>query len=234
MTTSRSGPRQRCTTWCRQCRHSSAADEDRRSPGLTRFYRRVVHRRLQPDAPFRFREMAISGARLQLGIAPAGTGKTTALRALATAWRQAAAPSSGSPSASAAAVLRDAGQPSLAVTLHGDKIRKRGRSTAAARETRASLSAQERSSSSTSLALQRPTGPGGMQARSNQTSGSGLVLRREAVSNREDARLLGGMLRLTRAPAPLETSSFSPSSTSRSLRATVARVVRLPVSGSVK
>jgi AAA domain len=34
------------------------------------------------------REMAISGARLQLGIAPAGAGKTTALRALATAWRR--------------------------------------------------------------------------------------------------------------------------------------------------
>jgi conjugative relaxase-like TrwC/TraI family protein len=34
------------------------------------------------------REMAISGARLQLGIAPAGAGKTTALRALTTAWRQ--------------------------------------------------------------------------------------------------------------------------------------------------
>ena len=116
---------------------------DRRSPGLTRFYRRVVHRRLQPDAPFRFREMAISGARLQLGIAPAGTGKTTALRALATAWRQSGGTVVGlAPSASAAAVLRDAGQPSLAVTLHGDKIRKRGRSTAAARETRASLSAR--------------------------------------------------------------------------------------------
>ena len=33
---------------------------------------------------------------------------------------------------------------------------------------------------------------------------------------------------------PLETSSFSPSSTSGSVRATVARLVRLPVSGSVK
>ena len=87
--------------------------------------------------------MAISGARLQLGIAPAGTGKTTALRALATAWRQSGGTVVGlAPSASAAAVLRDAGQPSLAVTLHGDKIRKRGRSTAAARETRASLSAR--------------------------------------------------------------------------------------------
>lgn len=34
------------------------------------------------------REMATSGARVQLGIAPAGAGKTTAMRALATAWRQ--------------------------------------------------------------------------------------------------------------------------------------------------
>ena len=32
------------------------------------------------------REMATSGARLQLAIAPAGSGKTTAMRALASAW----------------------------------------------------------------------------------------------------------------------------------------------------
>jgi DNA primase catalytic core len=54
------------------------------------------------------REMATSGARLQLGIAPAGTGKTTALRALATAWRQDGGTVIGlAPSAAAAAVLRD-------------------------------------------------------------------------------------------------------------------------------
>src|SRR5207249_4408221 len=33
------------------------------------------------------RDMSTSGARLQLAIAPAGTGKTTAMRALAAAWR---------------------------------------------------------------------------------------------------------------------------------------------------
>src|SRR3546814_13814750 len=32
------------------------------------------------------REMATAGARLQLAIAPAGSGKTTAMRALASAW----------------------------------------------------------------------------------------------------------------------------------------------------
>jgi DNA primase catalytic core len=54
------------------------------------------------------REMATSGARLQLGIAPAGAGKTTALRALATAWRQDGGTVIGlAPSAAAAAVLRD-------------------------------------------------------------------------------------------------------------------------------
>jgi DNA primase catalytic core len=52
--------------------------------------------------------MAISGARLQLAIAPAGAGKTTALRALATAWRQDGGTVLGlAPSAAAAAVLRD-------------------------------------------------------------------------------------------------------------------------------
>ena len=54
------------------------------------------------------REMATSGARLQLAIAPAGTGKTTALRALTTAWRQSGGTVIGlAPSAAAAAVLRD-------------------------------------------------------------------------------------------------------------------------------
>jgi conjugative relaxase-like TrwC/TraI family protein len=54
------------------------------------------------------REMAISGARLQLGIAPAGAGKTTALRALTSAWRQDGGTVIGlAPSAAAAAVLRD-------------------------------------------------------------------------------------------------------------------------------
>jgi conjugative relaxase-like TrwC/TraI family protein len=54
------------------------------------------------------RDMATSGARLQLAIAPAGTGKTTALRALATAWRNGGGTVIGlAPSAAAAAVLRD-------------------------------------------------------------------------------------------------------------------------------
>ena len=54
------------------------------------------------------RDMATSGARLQLAIAPAGAGKTTALRALATAWRHGGGTVIGlAPSAAAAAVLRD-------------------------------------------------------------------------------------------------------------------------------
>ena len=43
------------------------------------------------------RQMCISGARLQLAIAPAGAGKTTAMRALTAAWTQTAARSSVSP-----------------------------------------------------------------------------------------------------------------------------------------
>jgi ATP-dependent exoDNAse (exonuclease V) alpha subunit len=54
------------------------------------------------------REMATSGARLQLAIAPAGTGKTTALQVLAAAWRHGGGTIIGlAPSAAAAAVLRD-------------------------------------------------------------------------------------------------------------------------------
>jgi DNA primase catalytic core len=54
------------------------------------------------------RDMATSGARLQLAIAPAGAGKTTALRALAAAWRHGGGTVIGlAPSAAAAAVLRD-------------------------------------------------------------------------------------------------------------------------------
>ncbi|WP_256791953.1 MobF family relaxase [Terrabacter sp. Ter38] len=54
------------------------------------------------------RAMATSGARLQLAIAPAGAGKTTALRALATAWGNGGGHVIGlAPSAAAAAVLRD-------------------------------------------------------------------------------------------------------------------------------
>jgi conjugative relaxase-like TrwC/TraI family protein len=54
------------------------------------------------------RSMATSGARLQLAIAPAGTGKTTALQALTRAWREGGGQVIGlAPSAAAAAQLRD-------------------------------------------------------------------------------------------------------------------------------
>jgi AAA domain/TrwC relaxase len=54
------------------------------------------------------RQMATSGARLQLAIAPAGTGKTTAMQTLAAAWTQAGGTVIGlAPSAAAAAQLRD-------------------------------------------------------------------------------------------------------------------------------
>src|SRR5829696_9815578 len=53
-------------------------------------------------------EMATSGCRLQLAIAPAGTGKTTAMRVLAAAWTEAGGTLIGlAPSAAAAAQLRD-------------------------------------------------------------------------------------------------------------------------------
>ena len=53
------------------------------------------------------RELASSGARLQLALAPAGTGKTTAMRVLARAWRDGGGQVLGlAPSAAAAAVLR--------------------------------------------------------------------------------------------------------------------------------
>jgi DNA primase catalytic core len=54
------------------------------------------------------RNMSTSGARLQLAMAPAGTGKTTAMRTLATAWRHGGGTVVGlAPTAAAAAVLRD-------------------------------------------------------------------------------------------------------------------------------
>ncbi|MGE9808990.1 MobF family relaxase [Janibacter sp. G1551] len=53
------------------------------------------------------REMATSGARLQLAIAPAGSGKTTAMRALASAWVDGGGTIIGlAPSAAAADALR--------------------------------------------------------------------------------------------------------------------------------
>jgi DNA primase catalytic core len=54
------------------------------------------------------RQMATSGARLQLAIAPAGTGKTTAMQTLAAAWTEGGGTVIGlAPSAAAAAQLRD-------------------------------------------------------------------------------------------------------------------------------
>jgi AAA domain len=55
------------------------------------------------------RSMCTSGARLQLAIAPAGAGKTTAMRALVRAWSDSGGEVLGlAPSAAAAAQLRDA------------------------------------------------------------------------------------------------------------------------------
>ena len=54
------------------------------------------------------RQMCTSGARLQLAIAPAGAGKTTAMRALTLAWTQDGGQVIGlAPSAAAAAVLAE-------------------------------------------------------------------------------------------------------------------------------
>ncbi|MGL5823386.1 MAG: MobF family relaxase [Nocardioides sp.] len=62
---------------------------------------------LNPGQAALVREMAISGARLQLAIAPAGSGKTTAMRALATAWAASGGTLVGlAPSAAAADALR--------------------------------------------------------------------------------------------------------------------------------
>ena len=58
------------------------------------------------------RSMCTSGARLQLAIAPAGAGKTTAMRTLIQAWRDSGGQVVGlAPSAAAAAQLHDAGAP---------------------------------------------------------------------------------------------------------------------------
>jgi DNA primase catalytic core len=63
---------------------------------------------LNPGQVQLVRELANSGARVQLALAPAGTGKTTALQALATAWRAGGGDVVGlAPSAAAATVLRE-------------------------------------------------------------------------------------------------------------------------------
>jgi hypothetical protein len=63
---------------------------------------------LNPGQVQLVRELATSGARVQLALAPAGTGKTTALQALAAAWRAGGGEVVGlAPSAAAATVLRE-------------------------------------------------------------------------------------------------------------------------------
>src|SRR5664279_6172876 len=63
---------------------------------------------LHPGQVQLVRELASSGARVQLALAPAGTGKTTALRVLARAWTADGGRVLGlAPSAAAAAVLRE-------------------------------------------------------------------------------------------------------------------------------
>jgi len=63
---------------------------------------------LDPGQAALVRQMCTSGARLQLAIAPAGAGKTTAMRALTLAWTQDGGQVIGlAPSAAAAAVLAE-------------------------------------------------------------------------------------------------------------------------------
>jgi conjugative relaxase-like TrwC/TraI family protein len=63
---------------------------------------------LDAGQAFLVRQMCSSGARLQLAIAPAGAGKTTAMRAVTLAWTQDGGQVLGlAPSAAAAAILRD-------------------------------------------------------------------------------------------------------------------------------
>lgn len=65
-------------------------------------------RPLTPSQVLLIREMASSGARLQLAIAPAGSGKTTAMAALSQAWTSSGGTVIGlAPSAAAAAALGD-------------------------------------------------------------------------------------------------------------------------------
>ena len=64
---------------------------------------------LNPAQAHLVREMATSGARLQLAIAPAGSGKTTAVAVLARAWADGGGTAIGlAPSAVAASVLAEA------------------------------------------------------------------------------------------------------------------------------
>ncbi|GAA1130309.1 MobF family relaxase [Nocardioides aquiterrae] len=80
------------------------------------------------------REMATSGARLQLAIAPAGSGKTTAMRALASAWADGGGTIIGlAPSAAAADALR------CQIDTQTDTLAKLTHSLEQARETGAAM-----------------------------------------------------------------------------------------------
>ncbi|WP_157953107.1 MobF family relaxase [Nocardioides allogilvus] len=70
---------------------------------------RINGTELNADQDQLVRAMATSGRRVQLALAPAGAGKTTAMRVLANVWTEAGAGVLGlAPSAAAAAALRDA------------------------------------------------------------------------------------------------------------------------------
>ncbi|RYB88961.1 DNA primase [Nocardioides glacieisoli] len=70
---------------------------------------RITGTELNVDQQRLVRAMATSGRRVQLSIAPAGAGKTTAMRVLAKVWTEASADVLGlAPSAAAAAALHDA------------------------------------------------------------------------------------------------------------------------------
>ncbi|GAA3519159.1 MobF family relaxase [Nocardioides daeguensis] len=82
------------------------------------------------------KEMATSGARLQLAIAPAGSGKTTAMRALASAWADGGGTIIGlAPSAAAADALRSQ------IDTQTDTLAKLTHSLEQARETGAAIPA---------------------------------------------------------------------------------------------
>ncbi|PWJ23277.1 AAA domain-containing protein [Branchiibius hedensis] len=78
--------------------------------------------KLNPGQASLVHDMATSGARLQLAIAPAGSGKTTAMRALSGAWIEGGGQVLGlAPSAAAASALRsqiDTSTDTLAKLIH--------------------------------------------------------------------------------------------------------------------
>ncbi|GAB2857662.1 MobF family relaxase [Nocardioides pacificus] len=94
------------------------------------------------------REMATSGARLQLAIAPAGSGKTTAMRALASAWNDGGGTIVGlAPSAAAADALRSQ------IDTQTDTLAKLTHSLEQARQTGAAMPAWASSIDSSTLVV---------------------------------------------------------------------------------